>query len=180
VKLGNCLLILLVLGLTGCGYRHPAVRVNDTGDLAIYAGTWENRTNELALERLLLQKTADWIQQSSRFRLEADPLQADYLLSGTIEAVNYPAIAFDSSDRATTQRAWAKITYRLRDRVTDRLLWEINDEVRERNFQSGQDALSQRSNKEEALSVIADELAERIYLKVLASLTSSPAEKKAD
>jgi len=180
VKLGNFLLLVFVFVLSGCGYHHPSVRTNDTGDLPIFAGTWENRTNELALEGMLLQRTADWLQQSPRFRLEADPQRADYLLFGTIEAVNFPATAFDSSDRATTQRAWVKVTYRLQDRATDQLLWEIHDEVRERNFQSGQDALHQRSNKEEALAIIADELAERIYLKVLASLAPSSTADTAD
>ncbi len=180
MKLTNRLLILFVLVLCGCGYHHPAVRLNDSGDLAIFAGAWENRTNELALSGMLLQKTADWLQQSPQFRLEADPELAEYQLSGTIEAVNYPATAYDSSDRATTQRAWVKVTYRLRDRATGKLLWEINDDARERNFQTGKDALLQKSSKEEALAVIADELAERIYLKVLTSLTASPAGKAAD
>jgi hypothetical protein len=180
VKLINWLLLLMVFVLPGCGYHHPAVRLNDTGDLAIFAGAWENRTNELSLEGMLLQKTADWLQQSPQFRLEADPGQADYLLSGTIETVNYPATAYDSTDRATTQRAWVKVTYRLRDRATGQLLWEIFDAVRERNFQTGNDALHQRSNKEEALAVIADELAEMIYLKVLTSLATSPAVNAAD
>ena len=169
------LTILMLLVLSGCGYRHPAARQVDAGDLPIFTGAWENRTNELALEGLLLQKTADWLQQSPRLRLEADPEQADYLLSGTIEAVNYPATAFDSSDRATTLRALVKVTYRLRQRATGQLLWEINDVVRERNFQAGDDALLQRSNKDAALAVIADELAEMIYLNVLTSLRSSPA-----
>jgi len=180
VNLAKRLLILMVLVLTGCGYHHPAIRQKDTGDLAIFAGSWENRTNELSLEGMLMQKTADWLQQSPKLRLEADPKQADYLLSGTIETVNYPATAFDSSDRATTQRAWAKVTYRLRERATGRLLWEINDAVRERNFQTGKDALLQRSNKEEALAVIADELAEMIYLNVLTSLSAPPAGDLAD
>jgi outer membrane lipopolysaccharide assembly protein LptE/RlpB len=180
VKLFKCLLILMVLALTGCGYHHPAFRQNKTGDLAIFAGAWANRTNEMALEGMLMQKMADWLQQSSKLRLESDPDQADYLLSGTIEAVNYPATAFDSSDRATTQRAWVKVTYSLRDHATGQLLWEINDVARERNFQTGKDALLQRSNKEEALAFIADELAEMIYLNLLTSLTPSPAGDAAD
>jgi hypothetical protein len=180
VNLAKLILILLVGLLAGCGYRHPVAHTDEHGTIAVFAGAWENRTNELALEGLLLQKTADWLQQSPLFRLEADPARADYLLSGTIEAVNYPATAYDSSDRATTLRAWVKVNYRLTDRASSRLLWEIHNTVRERNFLAGADAVRQRTNKEEALAVIADELAEQIYLKVLTTLTSATAENIED
>lgn len=163
------LLGLLLLG--GCGYHHPASRADGNGAVPIHAGTWENRTNEIALEGLLLQKTADWLQQSRTYRLEADPARADYRLAGTIEAVNNPATAFNSGDRATTLKAWVKVTYRLIDQRTGATLWEVSDTVRDRNYQAGEDAVSSRSGKEEALAVIAEELAEQIYLKIVASLS---------
>lgn len=168
------ILIFVTLLLGGCGYHHPASHPAGGGTLTIHAGTWENRTNEIALEGLLLQKTADWLQQSRAFRLEGDPARADYLLSGTIEAVNNPATAFDSGDRATTLKTWAKVTYRLIERSTGKTLWEITDAVRERNYQAGDDAVRNRSNKEEAMAVIAEELAEQIYLKVVSTLNGHP------
>ncbi|HSH13874.1 MAG TPA: hypothetical protein VLA15_08995, partial [Desulfurivibrionaceae bacterium] len=88
------ILIFVTLLLSGCGYHHPASRSGGARTMTIHAGTWENHTNEIALEGLLLHKTADWLQQSRSFRLERDPAQADYLLSGTIETVNNPATAF--------------------------------------------------------------------------------------
>jgi outer membrane lipopolysaccharide assembly protein LptE/RlpB len=170
------LIILAILLLSGCGYHHPASHPAGAGTITIHAGTWENRTNEIALEGLLLQKTADWLQQSRAFRLEADPNRADYLISGTIETVANPATAFNSGDRATTLNAWVKVTYRLIDRAGGKTLWEINDTVRERNYQAGDNAVRNRSNKEEALAVIAEELAEQIYLKVISSLNLPPAQ----
>lgn len=174
--MNNRLLILIFVSLLlgSCGYHHPASHPVGSGTISIHAGTWENRTNEIALEGLLLQKTADWLQQSGTFRLESDPARADFLLSGTIEAVNNPATAFNSGDRATTLKAWAKVTYRLVDRTTGIILWEINDTVRDRNYQAGDDAVRNRSNKEEALAVIAEELAEQIYLKVISTLNEQP------
>lgn len=160
---------LLLLG--GCGYHHPASRPDQVGAIAINAATWENRTNEIAMEGLMLQKSADWIQQSRLFRLEADPSQADYILSGTIMTVNNPATAFNSGDRATSLQAWVKISYRLTEQATGKTLWESNDTTRNRNFLAGDDAVRNRSNKEEALAVIADELAEQIYFKLLSTLS---------
>lgn len=164
------ILLLAIFLLAGCGYHHPADRPAATEMTAIHAATWENRTNEAALEGHLLRKTADWLQQSPLLRLEADPARADYLLSGTIEAVNNPATAFNSGDRATTLKAWVKVTYRLVEQPAGRTVWEINEVVRERNYQAGDEAVRNRSNKEEALAVIAGEVAEQIYLKILASL----------
>lgn len=162
-----------LLLLAGCGYHHPASRPLNAEAIAIHATTWENRTNLLALEGQLLQKTADWLQQSRQLRLESDPGRAAYVLSGTIEAVNFPAMAFNSNDRATTLKAWVRVTYRLTEQTTGKTLWEINDTVRERNFLAGDDAIHNRSNQEEALAVIADEIAEQIYLKVLTTVSAT-------
>lgn len=170
------ILIFVTLLLAGCGYHHPASLRDGEKSITIHAGTWENHTNEIALEGLLLHKTADWLQQSRSFRLERDPARADYLLSGTIETVNNPATAFNSGDRATTLKAWVKVTYHLIDRAEGKTLWEISDAVRDRNYQAGDDAVRTRSNKEEALAVIAEELAEQIYLKVMTTL-SQPSQK---
>ncbi|NTV12573.1 MAG: hypothetical protein HGA96_01350 [Desulfobulbaceae bacterium] len=176
MKLGRLIPIVWLLFLTACGYHHPAVRPVASGAIAIHTTTWENRTNEIALEGVLLQKTADWLQQSRLFRIEADPNLADYLLSGTIEAVNFPVAAFNSSDRATILKAWVKVTYRVQEQATGKVLWEISDMVRERNFLAGTDAVRNRTNREEALTVIADELAEQIYLKLITSLSKKPPE----
>ena len=173
------ILLLAVLLPAGCGYHHPASKLAaGNAALSVHAGTWDNRTNELRLAGLLLQKTGDWLQQSHLLRLESDPAQADYILNGTIEAVSFPAAAFSSSDRATTLRAWIRVSYRLTAREGNRVVWEINDAVRERDFPAGIDAVMNRSSKEEALAVIADELAEQIYLKVLATIGDLPPEAK--
>lgn len=174
------ILILVTLLLTGCGYHHPASRRAGGETITIHAGTWENRTNEIALEGLLLHKTADWFQQSRFLRLEREPGRADYLLSGTIETVNNPATAFSSSDRATTLKAWVKVTYRLIDQTEGKTLWEINDAIRERIYQAGDDAVRTRSSKEEALAIIAEELAEQIYLKVVNTLSQQPQKKQSN
>jgi hypothetical protein len=164
-------LIFVTLLLSSCGYHHPASQPSWSGPISIHAGTWENRTNEIALEGLLLQKTADWLQQSRSLRLEGDPARADYLLAGTIETVNNPATAFNSGDRATTLNASVKVSYRLIDRASGKTLWEIQNTVRERSYQAGDNGVRNRTNKEEAMSVIAGELAELIYLKVIATLS---------
>ncbi len=167
------LLTFCALLLSGCGYHNPAVASREAGAVSIYAGTWENRTDEVALEGLLLQKTADWLQQSPLLRLESDPDDADFRLSGTIQSVSLPATAYNSNDLATTLKAWVKVTYRLTAR-DGKTIWEINDTVRERNYAAGNDALHNRTNKEDALAVIADEVAEQIYLKVLITVTTGP------
>ena len=177
MKIRDLHVLVVLLLLAGCGYHHPASRPAEVGAISIHAATWENRTNEIALEGFLLQKTADWLQQSRLFRLEVDPNRADYLLSGTIMSVNNPATAYNSGDRATTLKAWMKVSYHLTARATGKPLWEVNDTVRERSFLAGEDAVRNRSNKEEALAVIADELAEQIYLKLLTSLSEATVEE---
>lgn len=170
------ILFLVTVLLSGCGYHHPASQVpTESGTFTLHAGTWENRTNEIALEGLLLQKTTDWLQQSRSIHLERDPTRAAYLLTGTIEAVNNPATAFNSSDRATTINAWVRVSYRLINRASGKTVWEVRDTIRERTYSAGDNAVRHRSNKEEAMAGIAGELAEQIYLRVITpSISQTP------
>lgn len=168
------IVLFTLLTLAGCGYHNPYVtNLGQEQPVAlIYLTTWDNRTNELGLEGLILQKTADWLQQSRHLRLAIDKEQADYLLSGKIMSVNYPATAFSVTDVATTLQAEVKVSYRLTEQATGKLTWDAGEVGRGTSYPAGNDAVRSQSNKKNALAIIANELAEQIYIMLTATLTS--------
>jgi hypothetical protein len=165
---------LLVI-LSGCGYHNPYLKNVEQGIPAavIYMPSWDNRTNELGLENLILRETADWLQQSRHLRIARDREQADYILTGTILSVDYPATAFSAADVAGTLKAKVKTSYRLTDRATGKTIWQVDETLRQADYPVGGDAVRSQSNKENALAKIAYELGERIYLRITATLTGS-------
>ncbi|MCK4839460.1 MAG: hypothetical protein KAS94_11710 [Desulfobulbaceae bacterium] len=168
------LVLFALLVICGCGYHNPYAKNvgQDKPAAVIYMTVWTNQTNELGLESLIFQKTADWLQQSRHLRITRDKDQADYLLTGLILSVDYPATAFSVTDVATTLKAKVKTSYRLSDRATGKTIWHINDTLRQTDYGAGSDAVRSQTSKRSALTTIADELAEQIYLRITATITS--------
>ncbi len=163
-----------MLVMQGCGYHNPYLKNTNSVKAAavIYMTVWTNQTNELGLESLIFQKTADWLQQSRHLRITRDKDQADYLLTGSILAVDYPATAFSVTDVATILKARVRTSYSLTDRATGKKIWQVNDTLRQTDYEAGSDAVRSQSSKRGALATIADELGEQIYLKITATITS--------
>ena len=114
-----------LLILQACGYHNPYTgsRDQEQADVTVYMSVWDNRTNEMALENLIFQKTADWLRQINSLRLTTDQDRADYLLSGTVLGVDYPASAFSTTSTATTLNARIRVEYRLIERASSKTLW---------------------------------------------------------
>ena len=167
------LALFALLVMQGCGYHNPYLKKvgQDKSAAVVYMTVWTNQTNELGLESLIFQKTADWLQQSRHLQLTRDKDQADYLLTGSILSVDYPATAFSVTDVAITLQARVKTTYKLSDRATDKTIWQVSETLRQTAYGAGSDAVRSQSNKRTALITIADELGEQIYLRITATLT---------
>lgn len=167
------LIIFTLFVMQGCGYHNPYLqKVNLGKPVIVYMTVWDNRTNELGLESLIFQKTADWLQQSRHLQLTRDKNQADYLLTGTILSVDYPATAFSVTDVATTLRAKVKTTYQLTDRASGKKIWQVSETLRQTDYAAGSDAVRSQSNKRGALTTIANELGEQVYLRITTTLIS--------
>jgi len=181
VIINLCLIAALLLFIQGCGYHSPYARPGKeqlpTAD--VYLSVWANKTNELGLENQIYQKIVDWIQQSRHLKITTDKERADYLLEGTVESVNYPATAFSTTDVAATLKASVRTSYHLLKHSTGSKVWEVKGEIREQSYdagtdvlisQTGTEAVRSQSNKKAALTVIADEIAELVYLKITDTL----------
>ena len=159
--------------LHGCGYKNPYIKNIDLNERAatIYMTIWANQTNELGLENLIFQSTADWLQQSRHLQITRNNDRADYILTGKITSVDYPATAFSTDDKASTLQATVTTTYKLTDQASGKTIWKY-DSTLESSYTAGSDAVNSQSSKKIALMSIADDLGEQIYLSVTNTLTS--------
>jgi hypothetical protein len=182
-------LLLSLLILPGCGYHNPYTWNLDQSQSTrtIYLSVWENRTNEMGLDNLLFQKTADRLRQMRTIRITADAGQADYILSGTVLGVDYPATSFDTTNTATTLTAIIKVDYRMVERVSDKTVWQQTETIRGNSYpvlaiptdpEYSTAALRSQSNKMAVMETIADEIGEHIYLRVTDTLITTGGSKQ--
>ncbi|MFB3829169.1 MAG: LPS assembly lipoprotein LptE [Bryobacteraceae bacterium] len=127
--------LALALAGAGCGY-HVAGRGNTLPKAVktIAVPAFGNVTTSYRLaERLPADLTREFIERT-RYRVVADPNQADAILSGALVNVNsFPTVFDPVSSRATGVQVNAIVQITLTDRVTGAVLFtRPSMEVRER------------------------------------------------
>lgn len=169
---------LLVWLLSGCGYSSPYATqtkfAEETdGVMTLYLSMWKNQTNELGFQAMIYQDLIEWLKKSKMVRLTQDQQEAKYILEGTINSIRFEGLSYGSYDEAIEIRAITKLSYDLRERETDKILWQRTNYIRRDNFIVENDSVSTSDNKRMALAEISEDLAEEIYAKIFFTITRS-------
>ncbi len=136
VALVRCAPVLLMLaGASGCGY-HVAGKA-DLMPKTIHTIAVPAFANNTVLYKLARQLPTDITREfisRTRYRVVADPKDADAVLTGAIvNFFSYPIIADQASGRATAVQASAFLTITLTERATGKVLFSRQSfEARER------------------------------------------------
>ncbi len=166
------LAVVFLLLLSACGYRSPYTAAPDGAQAprSVAAGLWKNRTNELGLETTLYQELAGFFTQSPGLRLAAPGEAADYVLTGEIVRVSHPGIGYTENDLTLEANAELSVRYSLVKKTESpeaagapRLL------TLSEPYALSRDAAGTRANRQRALAVICQDLAERIYVEALSA-----------
>lgn len=162
-------LIAAAAGLTGCGYH-----VAGKGDLmpknikTIAVPAFGNVTTRYKLaERLPADITREFIART-RYKVVADPAQADAVLTGAV--VNYAAYpnVFDpTSNRASVVQVIVQLQMTLTDRATHAVLFSRpNMEVRER-YEISIDPKAYFDESEEAMMRLSRDVSRSVVSAIL-------------
>ncbi len=162
---------LLLWLLSGCGYSSPYKTqpkfVGETdGVMTLYLSMWKNQTNELGFQSMIYQDLIEWLKKSKMVRLTQDQQEAKYILDGTINSIRFEGLSYGRYEAAIEIRAITKISYALREKETDKILWQRTNYVRRDNFRVSNNSVSTSDNKRIALAEISEDVAEEIYTKI--------------
>jgi len=163
----SCLLLLLIMNSSGCGYSNPyAVKsMQDKPAKTLLLTTWENRTNELGLESSYFRLLNAWFKNSSRIAVVFDEEQADLKLTGEISAIDLPGIFYDSFDEALEIKIKLTVRFTLHDIRNNSVLWQERQYSVYEPFIIDPSGGRTRYNKQRALLRIGEEISELIYLR---------------
>lgn len=161
--------LLLLTG--GCGYSNPHTRVAEhdqdgDGVIRVYLSMWRNQTNLLGFQGQIQQGLIQALTASNRFYLTQNRASADYILEGTIYAVEIPGLSYGAFDRAVEVRAETTLGYQLVDARSGKVVLEKKKYIKRETFRVGNDAVRTRSNEDAALSRLADGLADDIDIQL--------------
>jgi outer membrane lipopolysaccharide assembly protein LptE/RlpB len=161
------LLILVFLLLTSCGYHNPYSGAIADSSVSIHIPIWENRTNIAGLEYTFLEAMHGWFRKNSHINTVSSPEQADFTLNGEIASVNLPGLSYGQYEKVTESEARLTVSFTLMSGKND--FWKEKALVLEEAFLTGSDAEQYRANLNNALSSMAEDLAESVYFKMISS-----------
>lgn len=126
---------LAALGLSACGYHvagHADLVPKTVHTIAIPA--FGNVTARYDLPRLLSASLAREFLSRTRYRIVADPNQADAILTGYVASfAAYPTVSDPNTGRATGVQAVVTLSLTLTERATGKILFtRANADFRER------------------------------------------------
>jgi Lipopolysaccharide-assembly len=160
---------LLPLAFSSCGY-HVAGRADvlpkNVRTIAIPA--FGNATTRYKIANLLsVAITREFISRT-RFRIVADPDQADAVLSGAvINYASYPTTFDPSTNRASGVQVIFQLQIALRDRATNKMLWERPRMEFRQNYEISVDPKAYFDESDVALDRLSRDVARTVVSAVL-------------
>ncbi len=166
------LFLVPLLLLSGCGYRNPYLGSGDSSRSwqTLHLPVWANRTSQLGLESTFQRSLHSWFKRTPRLRVVPARENADLVLEGEILAISLPGAAFDVNNQAREVSATLVVRYSLRDAGTGAIIWQEEQQPLNRFYAIGATPAATLDNRRNALAVLADELAERIYERTMDTL----------
>ena len=161
--------VLIGLIVSSCGYRNPYVYSGP--DKSLYITNWPNRTNDLLLDAKIYQKLVSWFQKSGSITVIKEKKGAQLILAGEIMSIDLPSLSYGSDNDATEVKVLLTVRYVLKDIESGKVLIEVGRETWTEEYKVGATSSESSDNEKEALDIIIDDLAEKIYINTLNKLS---------
>ncbi len=159
--------IILLLGLLGCGYHFPGKGGSLPGEVEkLYIPLFVNRTAEPQLETLLSNDVSEVFGRNGNISLVDEQKQAEAILEGVITSYSTRAISYDKNDDISEYRATLVVDAKLSQVADGRLLWQ-GTVVWDDEYPAADDKNVQEDLEREAIEEISLRIAEELLSRLL-------------
>ncbi len=161
---------LFTLLLAGCGYHAPGSADSWVGGDArvLYVQLFDNQTAEPYLENYVTDALVAELSRSRLVTLTEDQSLADIRLAGAVSDFSSDALAYGASDQITNYRATMKVSVRLLDKESGKVLWR-KELQRTEDYLATVNKNLQLEGERLASRLVSERLAEDIYNSLLNS-----------
>ncbi len=173
------LVLLLALTISGCGYSNPynseMPGLGDEGSreaVPVFVTMWNNRTSELGFQSIIYRELIKWLKKSKMITLVSNRREAEYILEGEISSIRFEGLSYDENDNAIEIRAVTELSYALRDREKNEIVWQRENLIRRENFRVAGNSVLTSGNRRKALGDISRDIAQVIYTRMFYTINS--------
>ncbi len=152
--------------MSACGYYNPYVANNNNKPISLNHAIWANKTGVAGLENTMYQSLSNWLRKCRLIHLVDKPEKAEYLLTGTINSIDFPELSYGNHMQANELRANLHVTFDITDNVTNHKIWTVSQTFTE-TLNMSTDPTSLQANKRTALLKISEDVSEMIYLHII-------------
>lgn len=159
--------LILILALTGCGYRPLGQEpYRNEARPVLSIPPFANRSTEVGIEAVMANAMIQAFAQTKAVRLVTKPQDADLVLEGKVAFVENSSVAFNSILQSTVRRVTIKVDLNLKRRHSGKTLWKDTTVIQEDyladpNYQIGE------TLKDQSIRRAAIKLAQQVLDKVL-------------
>jgi outer membrane lipopolysaccharide assembly protein LptE/RlpB len=169
------LLIVLVLGNTGCGYKvRSSVGSLPEGIQSLEIPTFENLTTHYRLEQLITGAVLKAFNARTRIPVHSGLSGADAVLFGEIQSVQSTPVTFDPRSFGSAYMVTLQISARLIRQEDSNIIWRNESLIFRERYTLNSDVKDFFSEENPALGRIADDLAESLVNSIIESNSLDP------
>ncbi len=151
LRLLQCLLLISLLILSGCGYRLAGTGSSLPPHLKTIAiPVLKNKSSEPTIHPRLTNTIRRAFLTDGRLKLVDDPKKADLVLKGILNFYDLRAVTFDANDRAIEYWVYLGIEVDVKDRVKNKTFQRENLRTRW-DYRPSANVVNAESNRQEAL-----------------------------
>lgn len=166
INVMRCLLPLILLLSSGCGYHLPSVGGSPfPGDgNTIKIEPFANRAFKANLESLLANELIDEFGKRGNLVIVTDG-NAALVLSGAIASYGISAISYSSVDTVKEYRATMTLDATLRQKSDQKVLWKGNASYSQ-DFPASANIAFQQNSEDAAIQEISRRICQQLYMKI--------------
>jgi len=159
--------MLLLIGLLlvgGCGYKFTGGGELPKGVQTIFIDLFENRSRDVDLETQLANDLTNEFILKRKKALVAEN-KAEAILTGTIVAVSSSTISQTKQGASVERRLRMVVNVELRNRQSE-IIWQRKRIIDNEEYLVGGSSSETDANRDEALTVLTERMAEQIFNKL--------------
>lgn len=165
-----CLLVALLVGVSGCGYHLVGTSSFLPDELQmLYLDNFKNLTTWSDVDQRLNESLArEWVRRG-RFELVEERKKAQVVLEGTIRTISMVPVALDDRGRATEYQMTLTVSVELLDVRGEEpeVLWEDKAFSRRTSYEVDLSAVDYFDRQIQAMDLVSEDLSRALVTAVL-------------